>query len=201
MASAEASKLALGILLLMTVTLVATVGASNANSYLSLAAADAIAATMLQTKGWNDATTDEKSKALIAATRYLDQLEWIGSKTDPTQALLWPRVDASCGEKSYATDVIPEEVKYATFDLADSLLINPSLVTASPAGSNELIPGIPNADLKSASVDVIRVEFKSTGSPAQINALNALPHLVGVLGCLCLSKPLSSVGRVAVLRS
>lgn len=187
----------------MTLVIVATPGASNANSYLTVADADTIAGTMLSTKAWGTATTTNKTKALVAATRYLDQLDWVGTKAATTQALLWPRSDATCGEKSYSSTVIPEEVKYATFDLADALLKDATLLTTSPAGSNELIPGIPNADLRSASVDVLRVEFKETGSTSspQKNALTVLPHLVGLLGCLCLSKPFSAVGRVVALRS
>jgi hypothetical protein len=185
----------------MPVTVVATVGASDANSYLSVAAADSIAGTMLSTLKWGTATTDEKGKALIAATRYLDQLDWVGSKASTTQALLWPREEATCGEKSYANNVIPDEVKYATFDLADALLNDTTLLKPANAGLAELIPGIPNADLKSASVDVLRVDFRDGGAPKVQNALTVLPHLVGVLGCLCLSSPSTSVGRVAVLRS
>lgn len=187
----------------MPVSVVATAGASNANSYLSVADADSIAATMLTTQGWSTATSDDKGKALIAATRYLDQLEWVGSKASSTQALLWPRDDASCGEKSYDNDEIPREVELACFDLADALLDTPTLLSAAPSGSGELIPGIPNADLRSAAVDVIRVEFKETGggSAQQKNALTVLPHLSGLLGCLCLSKPFSAGRTVTVLRS
>lgn len=187
----------------MAVTIKATAGASDANSYLSVAAADDIANTMLSTRGWSTATTDQKGQALINSTRYLDQLEWIGSKASTTQALLWPRDDAACGEKDYANTVIPEEVKLACFDLADALLEDSTLISGSPAAGGELIPGIPNADLRSAQVDVLRVEFKDagTGYPSQKNALTVLPHLVGVLGCLCLTGPTSSSGRIAVYRS
>jgi hypothetical protein len=187
----------------MPVTVVATPGASDANSYLTVAAGDAIAGMMLGTRGWGTATSDDKAKALIGATRYLDQLQWIGSKASSTQALLWPRQDAACGEKNYGSTEIPREVELACFDLADALLETPTLLTAGPSGAGELIPGIPNADLKSASVDVLRVEFKDTGSgsPQQKNALSVLPHLVGLLGCLCLSRPLSSSRSIPVLRS
>lgn len=187
----------------MAVTVTATVGASDANSYLSVAAADSIANNMLSTVGWGTATTDDKGRALITATRYLDQLEWIGTKTSTTQALLWPREDATCGEKDYANNVIPDEIKFATFDLADALLGDSTLLSGTPAASGELIPGIPNADLKSAKVDVLAVEFKDTGggSPSVKNALTVLPHLVGVLGCLTTSVPTSSYGRVTVQRS
>lgn len=185
----------------MPVTVTATVGGASSNSYLSVAAADTIAGTMLTTLKWGTATTDDKGKALIAATRYLDQLEWIGTKATTTQALLWPREEAVCGEKDYGDDVIPEEVQYATFDLADALLNDSTLLKPPNAGLAELIPGIPNADLKSARVDVLSVDFRDGGAPVVQNALTVLPHLVGLLGCLCLSSPKTSVGQIAVMRS
>lgn len=185
----------------MPVVVTATAGASDANSYLSVAAADTIAGTMLSTLKWSTATTDDKGKALINATRYLDQLDWIGTKTTTTQALLWPRKDAACGEKDYANNVIPDEVKYACFDLADALLNDTTLLSGGNAGLGELIPGIPNASLKAARVDVLSVDFKDGGAPTVKNALTVLPHLVGILGCLCLSAPTTSVGRVSVQRS
>jgi hypothetical protein len=185
----------------MPVTVTATVGATDANSYLSVAAADSIASNMLSTLKWGTATTDDKGKALIAATRSLDQLEWIGTKTSTTQALLWPREEATCGEKDYANNVIPEEIKYSTFDLADALLNDSTLLKPANAGLTELIPGIPNADLKSARVDVLSVDFRDGGAPVVQNALTVLPHLVGILGCLCLSGPKTSVGQISVLRS
>lgn len=187
----------------MTVTVVATSGAANANSYLTVAAADSIANTMIATLKWSTATTDNKGRALITATRYLDQLGWIGDRATTTQALAWPRSDASCGEKAYDDDEIPAEVQYATFDLADALLNDPTLFNTSNAGLGELIPGIPNASLKSARVDVLAVEFKDGGSGAPVvkNALTVLPHLVGMLGCLTTSSINTTVGQIAVLRS
>ena len=187
----------------MTVTVVATVGSAEANSYLSVSAADTIANTMLATLKWGTATTDNKGRALINATRYLDQLEWIGSRATTTQALDWPRKEATCGDKDYDDDEVPPEIQYAAFDLADALLNNPALLSGSNASLNELIPGIPNADLRSARVDVLSVDFKDTGSggPTIKNALTVLPHLVGILGCLTTSSLNTSVGRIAVLRS
>ena len=187
----------------MTVTVVATTGSEEANSYLTVNAADGIANTMVATLKWSTATTDNKGRALITATRYLDQLEWIGERASTTQALQWPRSEASCGDKAYDDDVIPAEIKYATFDLADALLSNPNLFTGGNAGLGELIPGIPNADLRSARVDVLAVEFRDAagGAPTVKNALTVLPHLVGILGCLTTSTLNTSVGRIAVVRS
>ena len=186
----------------MTVTVTATVGASNANSYLTVAEGDAYAALELRTLSWSTATTDNKGKAVIAATAALDQLEWVGTKASTTQALLWPRAEAACGEKAYDDDELPLELKRATFELANSLLADAGLLSSSNPAVGELIPGIPNANLKAARIDVISVDFRDGGgAPVYTNALTMVPALKGILGCLCLSSPVSSVGTVKVQRS
>ena len=185
----------------MTVSITATAGASDANSYLSVAAANDIADEMLGVLRWAAATTDDKGRALIMATRYLDELEWIGSRATTTQALAWPRLDAACGEWSFGSGVIPAPVKQACFDLAEALLATPTLLGGTGPGNAELIPGIPNASLKSARVDVIAVDFKDGGVPQSRNALNVLPHLRQTLGCLCRSRAIGSAGSVRILRS
>lgn len=185
----------------MTVTVVATAGASDANSYLSVAAADSLANLQLGTLSWSSASTDNKGRALIQSTRLLDELSWIGEKAASTQALLWPRKEAECGDWSFASTEIPPQLKQACFDLAEYLLGQDQPVRSAGAGSSELIPGIPNANLRSASVDVISVEFATSQQAEAKNALNLLPHLQHVLGCLCLSKAASSSGSIKVLRS
>lgn len=185
----------------MTVTVVATAGAADANSYLTVAAADTLANLYLGTLNWASASTDNKGRALIMATRYLDELSYVGSKASSTQALLWPRTEAECGDWSYTSSEIPQPIKQATFDLAEYLLGDSNVLSGTGAGSSELIPGIPNANLKRARVDVIDVEFNQTGQAEAKNALNVVPHLKQVLGCLCLSGSTSSVGTVQVLRS
>ena len=185
----------------MTVTVVATVGAANANSYLSVAAADDLADDYLGPLNWTAATTDNKGRALITATRYLDQLEWLGSRATTTQSLAWPRSGAECGEWSFEDDEIPAPIRQAAFDLAEALLGAPALLRGQGAGNAELIPGIPNASLKSARVDVISLEFRDGAVPNSQNALNVLPGLRQTLGCLCLSMPIGGSRSIRVLRS
>jgi len=185
----------------MTVTVVATVGAANANSYLSVAAADDLADDYLGPLNWTAATTDNKGRALITATRYLDQLEWLGSRATTTQSLAWPRSGAECGEWSFEDDEIPAPIRQAAFDLAEALLGAPALLRGPGAGNAELISGIPNASLKSARVDVISLEFRDGAVPNNQNALNVLPGLRQTLGCLCLSTPIGGSRSIRVVRS
>ena len=185
----------------MTVTVIATPGAANANSYLSVAAADDLADDYLGPLNWTAATTDNKGRALITATRYLDQLEWLGSRATTTQSLAWPRSGAECGEWSFEDDEIPAPIRQAAFDLAEALLGAPALLRGQGAGNAELIPGIPNASLRSARVDVISLEFRDGAVPNNQNALNVLPGLRQTLGCLCLSLPIGGSRSIRVVRS
>lgn len=185
----------------MAVTVVATAGAADANSYLTVAEADALADLYLGTLNWSSATTDNKGRALIMATRYLDELSYIGDKAATTQALLWPRTDAECGDWSFTSTEIPKPVQQATFDLAEYLLGDSTALSGAGSGSSELISGIPNANLKRAQIDVISVEFNTTLQADSKNALNVLPHLSKVLGCLCTTSAASAFGSVRVLRS
>jgi hypothetical protein len=184
--------------------IVATAGASNANSYLSEAGADAIAETMLGTLAWSTATSDNKSRALITATNGLETLSYIGTRSSDTQALSWPRSGASCGDKYPADDDIPREIELATFDLANALLGDPTLLRSN-ATSEALVNGIPNRDLRRLKLDVLELEWKSgaaASTTSRPTPLTMLPHLATILGCLTTSGTGGGVGGVcAVVRS
>lgn len=190
-------------------SLAALGGSAVFNSYLSVAEADAIAATMLGSLKWLDPATSQtqKENALIQSTRQIDTLEWIGTKTDPTQPLDWPRTGASCGDKAYDDATIPREVEFATFDLAEGLLNNPGLITGIGSGGStntgELVPGVPNADLKSLKLDVMELEWRdeAISSVTVKTPLTVMPHLSTTLGCLTTSTiPGGSSRMVPVVR-
>ena len=179
-------------------------GGSTNTSYISVEEGDSFAVQQLGTLKWSTATYDEKAKALISATRYLDQLQWIGSRATATQALAWPRIGAVCGEKSYGETVIPPEVKQGTFWLAELLLNDPNALAgnSSVGAGGQLVPGINNADLKSARLDVMELVWRDAGSgaPVVVNALTALPMLVNLFGCLCLSPAPGGLNQFRIIR-
>lgn len=108
--------------------LVATVGAVNANSYVTVEEANAYFTDRLYTDNWSNAGASEKTKALLWATRVLDaQVKWHGDKATETQALQWPRV--SVIDRSYTVtrvyiphDTIPIFLKHAQCEVALQLL-------------------------------------------------------------------------------
>ena len=78
----------------MAITIDATVGGANANSYQTLADAQAIVDGMVQdadVTAWAAATTDAKNRALYTATQRLDRERFIGARSTDTQSLQWPR--------------------------------------------------------------------------------------------------------------
>lgn len=185
----------------MAVTVTATVGSASANSYLTVAGADVIANTMVGTLSWSSASSDNKGRALISATNGLETMSWIGARATETQALAWPRTGAACGDKDYDDDEIPREVELATFDLANALLDNPTLLRSAPS-SDALVTGVPNRDLRRLKLDVMEIEWRddrSASTTKPITPLTALPHLSTILGCLTTSAPVTNV--LALVRS
>lgn len=114
-----------------TSTLVATAGASNANTYCTLAVADQYQEDRVADADgvWAAATTANKNRALLFATQRLDDLiQWSGWVVNDTQALLWPRVGMAYRSGYYIPDtVIPTELQHATAEYARQLLADTSL--------------------------------------------------------------------------
>jgi hypothetical protein len=103
--------------------LIATVGGSTSNSYTTLAEADAYFADRLNSSEWSAASNGTKEKALITATRRIDEEQFLGYKASLTQALKWPRYNVLDEDGHYfAFDSIPERVKQAVYITALELL-------------------------------------------------------------------------------
>lgn len=103
----------------MPVTVVATVSGDTSNSYLSVADATAILDLRLGASAWTDATTDDKGRALIMATRDIDTNRFLGYRISSAQALEFPRT-----YQRETTDQIPADVKNACAEQALWLLQN-----------------------------------------------------------------------------
>lgn len=106
----------------MAVTIVATAGAADANSFLSLASAELyVEGRWPSPATWAAASTDDKNRALVSATRWLTTLPWQGDAVDDTQALAWPRqsvVNPDSPGSYLDTTVIPSRIANGTVELA-----------------------------------------------------------------------------------
>jgi hypothetical protein len=105
-------------------TIVATAGASNANSYVTLAEAETYMETRLHKTAWEDAESSEKEAALIWAARLIDRtMRFNGTKVASTQALAWPRSGLT-DESGFAVaeNSVPQIIKDLQVELAFLLL-------------------------------------------------------------------------------
>lgn len=104
----------------MALTIDATVGGASANSYLTIADADAIMEARYHTSTiWSTLTDAIKTQLLVSATFILDGLKWEGYKASETQALRWPRTYAyDCDRYAIASDEIPQSLKIAVCEMA-----------------------------------------------------------------------------------
>jgi hypothetical protein len=107
-------------------------GLSTANSYCSLAEANAYHDGRGFVATWTNATVASKTTALLWATRLLDeQYCWSGSPVLSTQALGWPRYSAYDRHGyAVASTIVPTAVKDATAELARQLLDNDRVAQA-----------------------------------------------------------------------
>ena len=183
-------------------------GSTEDNSYLTVAEGDTLANQALGDIAWNDTVEEiDKEKALVSATGWIDTLDFIGTKCDMSQPLKWPRSNAVCGDFAYGcSDAPPPQVEKATFMVANVLLGDPTFIIGGIPGSGgssgggtpgELVPGVPNSDLKELQLDVMKLVWRDDASGSSAVALlEKLPVLSQILGCLTTTVANVSSSRV-----
>jgi len=106
----------------------ATVGGTNANSYLTLSAAETYFLGRLGADAWNDADQEQKESALMMATSWLDTERYTGAIVNILQRLVWPRFGTFTRNGNYLIyTAIPQMVMDATCELALAILNDPSI--------------------------------------------------------------------------
>ena len=121
----------------------ATIGGASADSNVSVADADTYWTTRPNFAAWDALTTANKERSLKWATRLLDQTyTWNGGPVTTTQALRWPRSGTWDRDgDSYATTIIPQEVKDATAEFANLLAASDRYADPGTAGFSEIKVG------------------------------------------------------------
>ena len=74
----------------MAITLDATVGGANANTYIGLSDANSFIEGLVlddDVAAWDNSTTDNKNRALFTATVRIDRERFLGARATDTQAL------------------------------------------------------------------------------------------------------------------
>jgi len=95
-------------------------GLANANSYATVAEADAYLRARARATAWDALDLETKAGRLVMATQYLDAaVRWRGVIVRDAQALGWPRSDAVDREsRAIASGVVPAPVRAATIEIA-----------------------------------------------------------------------------------
>lgn len=169
----------------MSVIVIATPCAVDANAYGTVAATDAYLDARPNASAWTGAIADDRARALIQAQRMLSPLGWAGTQTTATQALAWPRADVivpGLGDTVYASDIIPPPVFAASAELALEIL---------RAGSSD-IGTTDSVNIKREKVDVLEVEYVDAGD--RVTGLAAYPRVMELIA------PLLANGGSAQLR-
>jgi hypothetical protein len=156
-------------------TIDATLGGVSANSYVTLAAADAYFETVPDSSTWTAKTTDQKNRALISATRWINVLSFYGKLCSDTQALKWPRKDYKVDGIELTCTLIPEPIKTATYELARALANDPAAITGTTGTT-----GIPDE----VELGELRVKYNNSTQTTSLinNIFDVYPWLQSYLG-------------------
>lgn len=124
----------------MALTVVATAGAVDANSYCTLAEAEVYFEKRLHKTDWSGASTGDKNMAIVWATSILDDtMNWYGWGMTETQALRWPRTGLSSPDGWTVTSVaIPTFLKNATAELAMHLIAEDRMADSDTMGFKQI---------------------------------------------------------------
>jgi hypothetical protein len=147
--------------------LIATIGASDSNSYVDQLFASEYFNSRIGSDEWMSAISSVRDSALMMATDILDtNFEWIGDISSDTQSLRWPRKNAiDVDGRDVPENVVPIQIKRASCELAISIIANVGYV----AEVN---------DLDSVKVGPISVNFDQVVSkyPIPKKVLDILSH-------------------------
>lgn len=129
-------------------------GASNANTYLTLAEYE----TFLSDRGLTDTTSNEaKTGRIILAMDWLENQEkrYQGEKFTDAQALVWPRSWVTIYSYALGADTIPQQLKDAQAQLVYD------------SAENDLYNVNDGRVVKREKVDAIEVEYGNKASNIQ----------------------------------
>jgi len=159
--------------------IVATLSGASANSYVTLAEANTYFETVPNSSTWTDKTDDQKNRALISATRWIDALSFYGDRCTTTQALKWPRENYTVDGIDLACSLIPEGIKTATYELARALANDTDAITGS-TGTTGLYDQVELGELK------VKYNKSSQAVGLVTNAFDVYPWLQSYLGPYCM---------------
>lgn len=169
-------------------TLNAELAGSSSNSYVTLENANGIAANMTFATEWAAATEDAREFALINATRWMETLDYAGSRCKASQRLKWPRSGAECDGVKSDCSGIPYPIQETEVVLAYQWIANPGQfpdqITGGSAGT---FVSMTREKLGELEQEKQWTEYKSANSSCDNCGdppiLTSFPWLRAMLGC------------------
>jgi hypothetical protein len=132
-------------------------GSATANSYATIAQADAYISLRLYT-GWTAIVDAHKEAALVNATDYIEATyrdAWQGYRVSSTQALSWPRSTVVVDTFPVAANIVPAAVIQACIEMAYR------------SGTGSVLIEDQGQLVVREKVDVIETEYAQFSDPAQ----------------------------------
>jgi|TARA_R110002126_G_scaffold97505_1_gene227116 hypothetical protein len=160
-------------------TINATLKGENANSFVTLEEANAYFETVPSSSTWDDKNNDQKNRAIISATRWIDSLNFYGDRCDNGQALSWPRNNYHVDRVELTCSAIPADIKYATYELARALANDTDAVTGN-TGTEGLYEEVELGELK------VKYNTDSQATGSVNNIFDVYPWLQSYLGAFTL---------------
>jgi len=157
----------------------ATLKGSNSNSYVTLNEADLYFETVPDETDWDNKSDDAKRRALISACRWIDSLNYYGTRCDDDQALKWPRNNYEVDNVELTCDAIPKDVKYAQYELARQLANDTDAMTGNKGTDGNI------EEVKLGSMEV-KYSKQSQGTGTINNVFDVYPWLQSYIGSYCL---------------
>lgn len=136
----------------------------NTNSYVSAAEADLYFETRIDSATWDNADEALKEDALVTATQIIDNHPWIGAAVSSSQALAWPRKNATYYDDRMGQEVklseseTPTLVKTAVYEQALHLLNNEDLLEGKTQTFESISVG--SISLTDSNSDVVRTSVR-----------------------------------------
>jgi hypothetical protein len=167
---------------------------SSANSYFTAA---------IHGAPWTAASTADRKKALVTATRVFERTGWQGAPTDPvdktqpqpasTQPLEWPRTDlVDLNDVVVPSDSIPQDVVDGNFEYALAIINDAAIQTAAQTGSNVKVDNLTERVEGAITVTTEKTLFNST-----LGKNGQFPTIVQDYIGLWLASTKAAVGIVA----
>ena len=163
----------------MAATINATIKSETANSYVTLSESNDYFDTSPNSSTWTNKTDDQKKRALISATRWIDTLVYYGDRCDDDQALKFPRTNYQLDGVELACTLIPQNIKYAQYELAFALANDTDAIIGS-IGTDGNFEEVKLGDLQ------VKYNTKSQGTGSVNNVFDVYPWLQSYLGAYVL---------------